>query len=555
MLIVNRVSKFYGAKTILDGVSFVVNPGDRVALLGPNGCGKSTLLDIIAGDEHPDGGEIALDSSARLGYLRQGIEPLAGRTVAAQVRAGIPGWEEARREVDALAARMAGAEGAALDRLMADYDAALARFETLGGYAVDHRIDSILARLGLAAVDPTAPVERLSGGEGSRARLAGVLIAEPTLLLLDEPTNHLDIDALEWLEEYLAAYPGAVLVVSHDRVFLDRTVNRVLDLDDKTHRIAEYEGNYTAFAEQKARAADRQMAAWRDQRAEIRRVKQDIRQTSQQALRVEDTTKNDQIRRYAKKVAKKAQSRKRKLERYLESEERVEKPDQRWHMKLEFGEMPRGGQQIVVLDGLGHAYAERGWLFRGVDRTLLHGERIALLGPNGSGKSTLLGIIAGQIAPAEGSVKIGASVRLGYMPQKQETLDPAATPLSVILRAAPMSETDARSFLHYFLFAGDEVFTPVGSLSYGERARLLLARLVVGGANCRILDEPTNHLDIPSRQRFEDALDAFPGTVLVAVHDRAFIDRFATGIWALEGGTVRRYPDRRAMRKTPQRAG
>jgi ATP-binding cassette subfamily F protein 3 len=549
MLIVNRVSKLYGAKIILDGVSFVVNPGDRVALLGPNGCGKSTLLDIIAGDERPDGGEIALDAAARLGYLRQGIEPPSGRTVAAQVRAGIPGWEDARREVDGLAARMAGAEGAALDRLMAQYDAALTRFETLGGYGVDHRIDSILARLGLGTVDPTTPVERLSGGEGSRARLAGVLIAEPTLLLLDEPTNHLDIDALEWLEEFLAAYPGAVLIVSHDRVFLDRTVNRVLDLDDKTHRIAEYEGSYTAFAEQKARAADKQMAAWRDQRAEIRRVKRDIQQTSQQALRVEDTTKNDQIRRYAKKVAKKAQSRKRKLERYLESEERVEKPEQRWHMKLEFGEMPRGGQEVVVLDGLGHAYADR-WLFRDVDRTLLHGERIALLGPNGSGKSTLLRIIAGQIAPAEGSVKIGASVRLGYMPQKQETLDPAATPLSVILRAAPMSETDARNFLHYFLFAGDEVFTPAGSLSYGERARLLLARLVVGGANCLILDEPVNHLDIPSRQRFEDALDAFPGTVLVAVHDRAFIDRFATGIWALEERTVQRYPDRLAMRRT-----
>jgi len=554
MLVVSKVSKSYGAKTILEEVSFTVNQGDRAGLLGPNGCGKTTLLSIVAGEEQPDGGQVVVDASARLGYLRQGLVPLPGCTVAEQVRAGIHGWEQARREVEALAGQMSGASGGALDRLIAEYDTALLRFETLGGYQVDHRVESTLGRLGLAALDPEAPVELLSGGEQTRIGLAGVLVAEPTLLLLDEPTNHLDIEALEWLEAFLDEYPGALLAVSHDRVFLDRTVRRVLELDDQTHQIAEYQGDYTAYAEQKARAVDKQLAAWRDQQAEIRRIERDIRRTSQQAVGVERATKNDQIRRYAKKVAKKAQARKRKLERYLASEDQVEKPKLRWHLKLEFGDMPRGGQQVVVLERVGHTYAGQDWLFREVDLTLRHGERVALLGPNGSGKSTLLRIITGDLAPAEGRVKLGASVRLGYMPQKQETLDPQATPLSLILHAAPMSETEARHFLHFFLFAGDDVFVPVHRLSYGERARLLLAKLVIEGANCLVLDEPINHLDIPSRERFETALDSFPGAVLIAAHDRAFIDQFATGIWALKNGALRRYHDRLEMGQAKQPA-
>lgn len=549
MLVVNKVSVKYGAKTILDEVSFTINHGDRVGLVGPNGSGKTTLLRIIVGEEQPDGGQIVIDASARLGYLPQGLTPSPGRTVAEQVRAGVRGWEQAWREVEALAKRMSRTGGDMLTRLIEDYNAALARFETLGGYQIEHRVGAILARLGLATLDPEEPVETLSGGEQTRVGLASVLVAEPTLLLLDEPTNHLDIDALEWLEAYLAEYPGAVLLVSHDRVFLDRTVTRVLELDDRTHQVAVYEGNYTAYAETKARAVDKQWAAWHDQQAEIRRIGQDIHQTRQQALGVERTTKNDQARRYAKKVAKKAQARKRKLERFLESEERVEKPRQSWRLKLEFDEMTRSGQEVIMLEKVGHTYASQDWLFRAVNLTLAHGERTALLGPNGSGKSTLLRIITGDLVPTEGRARLGANVRLGYMPQKQETIDPRATPLSIILHAAPMSETDARHFLHYFLFAEDEVFVPVRTLSYGERARLLLAKLVLEGANCLVLDEPVNHLDIPSRERFETALDSFPGAVLIAVHDRAFIDQFATGIWALENNTVRPYIDRAEMHK------
>jgi ATP-binding cassette subfamily F protein 3 len=547
MLIVNNVNKSYGTRAILDAVSFVVNPGDRVGLVGANGCGKSTLLRIAAGEEQPDSGHIALDSSARLGYLRQKLEVPPGRTIAQQVRSGIEGLEEARKTVERLAGQMAGADDHDLDQAIAAYNAALTRFEALGGYRVDHRVEMLLAHLGLASLDPESPVDLLSGGEQTRVQLTGLLLAEPNLLLLDEPTNHLDIGALEWLEDYLAGYPGAVLVVSHDRAFLDRVVTQVLELDDLTHRVTVYAGNYSAYARAKARGLDKQWGAWRDQQGEIRRINRDIQRTRQQAQRTENTTKHDFYRRRAKKVAQKAKARERKLERALESDDQVEKPAQRWNLKLDFGEMPRGGQEVIVLQGVGHLYEGQNWLFREADLMLTHGERIVLLGPNGSGKSTLLHIIIGDLAPAEGQVKIGANVRLGYMPQGQESLDLDATPLSLIRQAAPLNETDARSFLHFFLFPGDEVFVPIGSLSYGERARLLLATLVLEGSNCLVLDEPLNHLDIPSRERFEAALDAFPGTVLAAVHDRAFIDRFASGIWALRDGTLRRTIDRAAM--------
>ncbi len=551
MLVVNNLTKFYGSRVILDAVSFVINQGDRVGLVGANGCGKSTLLRIIAGEEAPDSGQVAVDSSARLGYLQQKLEVPAGRTIAEQVRSGIEGLEEAHKAVERLASRMASASDDKLDQTIAAYNAALTRFEALGGYQADHRMEALLAHLGLASLNPDSPVDLLSGGEQTRIQLAGLLLAEPNLLLLDEPTNHLDIGALEWLEGYLAGYPGAVLVVSHDRAFLDRVVTQILELDDLTHRVTAYAGNYTAYAGAKARGIDKQWEAWRDQQAEIRRIKRDIQRTHQQAQRAERATNNDYYRRLAKKVAKKAKARESRLERTLNSGEMVEKPAQRWNLKLDFGEMPRGGQEVIVLEGVGHRYEGQDWLFRHADLMLTHGERIALLGPNGSGKSTLLRIIAGELDPAEGQARIGANVRLGYMPQGQETLDPDATPLSLIRGAAPLSETDARNFLHFFLFPGDEVFVPVGSLSYGERARLLLARLVLEGANCLVLDEPLNHLDIPSRERFEAALDVFPGTVLAAVHDRAFIEQFASGVWALEDGALRRTLDRAGARIGP----
>ncbi|MCL4505872.1 MAG: ATP-binding cassette domain-containing protein [Chloroflexi bacterium] len=537
MLQVNRVSKYYGVQRVLDEVSFVINPGDRVGLIGPNGSGKTTLLRIITGLEAPDLGTVSVSPGAKLGYLAQGLEDTSNTTVGEVVASGITGYASVKRHLEALTERLANTSETPLD-ILASYGDALEQFESLGGYGIDHEITSTLDSLGLRGVGFDVPVRQLSGGQRTRLGLARLLIAQPSILLLDEPTNHLDIAALEWLEEFLDGFHGAVLAVSHDRTFLNNTVSRILALDALTHRIGEYAGDYSDFELSKAAELDRQWAVWNDQQLEIERIQADIERTKAQAQHNEESTNNDHTRRLAKKVAKKAKAREARLRRLMDAKNLVEKPKQGWKMKLDFGEMTRGGQIVVTLEAAGHAYGER-ILFKDVNLELRHGDRVALVGPNGSGKTTLLRAIVGELELSEGRSRTGSSVRIGYMPQEHETLDSDKTPLSAIQELAPLGETEARNFLHYFLFEGDDVFVPVKQLSFGERARLILAKLVVSGVNCLVLDEPVNHLDIPSRERFEAALDAFPGTVLAAAHDRAFIDRFATALWVVADGTIR----------------
>ncbi len=541
MFQVQHIAKAYGAQALLKDISFVINAGERIALIGPNGSGKSTLLRIIAGLESADQGGVAFAPGILPGYLPQGLDFAGDLTV------GAAAWgaevEATRADLHRLEAAMANQ-----DLLIAAYGEAAERFDALGGYDLEWQTEAMLGHLGLSGIDLATPVSELSGGQQTRLGLAHILLASPDVLLLDEPTNHLDLDALAWLEDFLRSYRGAALIVSHDRVFLDQTVTRVIELDPQTHAASEYTGTYSDYAAAKSHAHDLHWAAFRDQEAETRRMKHDIAATKEQAKWVEQTTTPRQpgVRRYAKKVAKKALSREKKLDRYLDSDDRIEKPVAGWNLKLDFGEMPRGGQDVIRLQGLGHRY-DGDWLFRDATATLRHGERIALLGNNGSGKSTLLRCLMGELDPLEGHVIHGANVRIGYMPQGQDTLDPDDTPLALIRRINPMREADARRLLHFFLFAGDDVFVPIRSLSYGQRSRLLLASIVSGGANCLILDEPLNHLDIPARERFEEALMNFPGAVLVTGHDRAFIDRMATGIWALGDGSLRPYVDRAEM--------
>lgn len=535
MLQVSHVSKSYGIQTVLEDVSFIVNPADRVGLVGPNGSGKTTLLRLITGIEAPDSGYINLDAAA-FGYLPQGLPLTSDLTLDEYVRSGIAKLEATRERVEQLAAEM---EKETHPDLVNAYGEALEQFQALGGYEIEHRIEEILSGLGLDRIDPHTPLDELSGGQRTRIGLARLLLAQPSLLILDEPTNHLDIAALEWLEKFLNGYTGAALIVSHDWVFLDATVDRILELDPQTHHVTSYPGNYTAYVEAKERELEKQWVAWHDQQDEIARLKSAAAHLRGLA-RFRKGGKADSGDKFAKgffadrglETMRRAKRIEARLDQLL-TDERVDKPRQSYQMRMEFGEMPRGGQIVVALEHLGHTFGER-WLFRDANLTLRHGERIALIGPNGSGKTTLLRIIAGELAPSEGTVRIGANVRLGYMPQEQESLDPAVTPLALIRQMAPMDETAARHFLHFFLFEKDDVFVPMGKLSYGERARLLLAKLVVAGANCLLLDEPINHLDIASRQRFEQSLDVFPGTIVIAVHDRAFIDRFATGIWSPE---------------------
>ena len=534
MLSVNSLTKHYADQLILQDVSFVVGPGERVGLLGPNGSGKTTLLRIIADEEQPDRGSVFIDPHTRVGYLRQGLAYPSGCTLADVLH-------DPRVDVVAEIERLAMVSSFEPARLP-EYQAALDRLEALGGYPDQAARDAVLQHLGLDRVALSQPVATLSGGQKTRLGLAKVLLNAPTLLLLDEPTNHLDLPMLAWLEDWLSKFRGAVLLVSHDRVFLDRSINRVIYLDPQTHTVRGYAGNYTAYLEQSLAEHERHWEVYKQQEAEIRRMKHDIAQTFEQARSVERSTtpRQPNVRRLAKKVANKAKSREKKLDRYLDSDERVEKPRQGWQMKMEFADLPESGKDVLRLDKVSVGYGERA-LLRDVTLSIRQGERIALIGENGTGKSTLIKTIVGQLPPLSGEVRLGANVRVGYFAQEQDILDPAATPLTTLQALVPWSETEVRNYLHYFLFAGDQPLTPNQLLSYGERARLMLALLVAQGSNFLILDEPINHLDIPARTQFEKALANFEGTVLAVVHDRYFIEGFASRVWAVEGQQVREY--------------
>ncbi|MBN1640768.1 MAG: ABC-F family ATP-binding cassette domain-containing protein [Anaerolineae bacterium] len=550
MLQVNDIHKAYGDEVLLEGVTFTLNHGDRAGLVGPNGCGKTTLLRIIAGELSPEQGSVSWQPPGlRIGYLEQALSYPAGATVGDAMRGDAA---RAEHELQVLAHEMAHASGAALQRLMAAYDEALARFETSGGYRAQALVDAVLAGLGLHQIAQDTPVAILSGGQKTRLGLARLLLDRPQLLLLDEPTNHLDIDALEWLEGFLSAYDGAILIVSHDRTFLDHTVHTILDLDPVTHAVTPYAGNYSAYLEAKQREYERLIATYKEQQDRIAQYRQAISGLEGYARGIERGTIDFGPRKIAKGIARKAVVQKRRLERLVEAEDYVEKPKRTWQMKLDFADTPSGSQDALLLEGLGMAF-DTHVLFEDVQLVLRAGERVVLTGPNGSGKTTLLRIIAGQLPPVSGTARLGPSIRLGYYSQEQEHLDWDADPYTEIRDVArDMDDTDVRGFLHYFLFSGDDVFVPIGALSYGERARLALAKLVAQGCNLLLLDEPINHLDIPSREEFEQGLSRFDGTVLAVVHDRYFIERFATRLWAIHHREIHSYVDladlRRGMR-------
>ncbi|HSF82058.1 MAG TPA: ABC-F family ATP-binding cassette domain-containing protein [Anaerolineales bacterium] len=543
MLTANQISKSYGVETILQGVSFSLNPGEKVALLGPNGSGKTTLLRILAGLERSDAGSLACDPpNLRIGYLPQGfslspdLDP-GSENLGAYLARFQDDPADLSARLEELAARLAGAPDN--PELQRQYDHLLtnlaAAAESTG------KVPQVLAALGLVNLRPDTPLTHLSGGQKTRLALAGVLLSSPQLLLLDEPTNHLDIPMLEWLEDWLLSFRGAALVVSHDRAFLDRIATGTLELDPLTHTVRAFPGNYTAYLELKLAERDRHWQAYKQQLEEISHLQQAAAHMRGIA-RFKRGGKGDTGDKFAKGFfanrTKGTIARAKHLERRLEAllgEERIEKPTQSWQMKLEFGETPSSGRSVLELRELAVGYPGH-TLLAGVNCQVWHGARVALIGPNGSGKTTMLRVISGQLAPLAGSARLGANVRLGYMTQEQEELDPGQDAFTAVRKLAPFSETEARAFLHQYLFSGDEVFLPIAKLSYGERARLSLACLVARGCNFLLLDEPINHLDIPSRARFEQALAIYQGTVLAVVHDRYFIAGFASEIWEIEKG-------------------
>ena len=536
MLTAHQLTKSYDLHTVLQNITFSISACERLGLIGPNGCGKTTLLRILAGLDKPDSGTVThTRPDLRIGYLPQGFDLDPRQTLRSTLSLSAVSLDILEAEVTRLAAALAARPNDA--SLQARYDTALRQLSNS-----NIKPATVLAPLGLADIPYDTPVGSLSGGQKTRLLLARLLLAEPNLLLLDEPTNHLDIQMLEWLEGWLARFPGAALIVSHDRTFLDHTTSRILDLNLEAHTIRKYIGNYSAYLEQYTIEYKKQLSAYADQVAEVRRMRQDIARTKQQSLKVEQatTSREPSVRRIAKKVAKKALAREKKLDRYLASEERVEKPKESWQMKLDFTAPVHQSKDVLIAEKLTIGYPGHAPLLENVNLQVRAGQRIALTGPNGCGKTTLLRTIAGQLEPVSGSVRLGASVKLGYMAQEQELLNPSISALELIQSTAPFNQTEARHFLHFYLFSGDDPLRPACDLSFGERARLQLALLVAQGCTFLLLDEPINHLDIPSRARFEQALGRFEGTVLAVVHDRYFIERFAKEVWAVEDGKVRK---------------
>jgi ATPase subunit of ABC transporter with duplicated ATPase domains len=512
MLAATGISKSHGAQVVLADVDLVVAPRARIGLVGPNGAGKSTLLRLLAGVDTPDRGAIRKTAALAVGFLPQERDPLPGETLRAYLarRAGIA---EPERQMDALAARLADEP----EQTHA-YTAALDAFLARGGGDLEARAQQVLAELGLEAVlDDTGldrPMTALSGGEAARAALASILLSRFDVLLLDEPTNDLDFAGLARLESFLQAYDGAVVIVSHDRAFLDRTVTKVVELDDWTHGATEYAGGWSEYEAERARRRARHFERFEGYVAEEARIQEQARR-----MRLWEERGYGQGRKKKKtKDVKKAFAKK------IANLERVEKPYEPWELRLGLTPAARSGDVVVRLE---HAVIERGTFRLGpLDLEVMWGDRLALVGPNGSGKTTLLDALLGTLPLAAGSRWAGPGVVLGELDQRRETFAGDEPLLEAFVDASRLSPEDARTLLAKFDLGADDVLRGAASLSPGERTRAVLALLSARGVNCLVLDEPTNHLDVEAIEELERAVAGYDGTVLLVTHDRVFLDRF-----------------------------
>ena len=545
MLTAHHISKTYGIQLILQDISFSISAGERIGLVGPNGCGKTTLMRILVGDETPDEGTVVhTRPNLRIGYLAQGMDFDPDQTLRAALE--VDSVSQTKLETDIASLATALAKDPEDQQIQEKYDNALSQLSTL-----NLQPESILGTLGLGEFDlDETPVSHLSGGQKTRLMLARILLEEPHLLLLDEPTNHLDIAMLEWLEGWLSRFHGAALIVSHDRAFLDNTVTSILELDPGTQSIKYYPGNYSEYAEQKLVEIEKQQQAYADQQQQISQLRAAAAHirglTKMRKGGKADPANTDGFsvgffgNRATKNVAGRAKHIEARIEKIL-TEERVDKPRASYQMKLDFGQPANHSKDVLVTENLSVGYPGHEPLLGNLNLYIRAGQRIALTGENGTGKTTLLRTITGALAPLAGSLRLGQTIKLGYMTQEQEALDPSLSALEAIQRVTSLNETEARRFLHLFLFSGDDPLRPSDDLSYGERARLQLGLLVARGCTFLVLDEPINHLDIPSRTRFEEALTQFNGSILAVVHDRYFIDAFASDVWTIKSGKIERW--------------
>ncbi len=522
LLSLQGVKKSFGTNEVLRDASFVLQDGQRMGLVGVNGCGKSTLMKIIAGLETADDGTITMQKGIRLGYLAQQGMVDESKTVLEEMESVFEPVMRMEEELRSLECQMAEAveDEALLHRLGSRYDQLTRTFEKSNGFGWRSTVQGVLAGLGFRKEQQSQPAKLLSGGERTRLCLARMLLTEPDLLLLDEPTNHLDLKSIAWLEDYLRTYRGAVLLVSHDRYFMDHVCDRMCELLLGATEC--YDGNYTAYMAQRAQRFEIRMKAYEMQQKEIAR---------QQAI----------IARYRRfnreKSIRAAESREKRLEKM----DRLEKPQDESAIHFRFDCRRRTGEDVLMVDELKKGFDQR-VLFDHVKMHLRAGDRVALIGDNGVGKSTLFKCLIGEEKPDGGTIRLGAGVDIGYYDQHQAHLHENKTVLDEVWDDfRRLDQTEVRGALGLFLFTGDDVLMPISTLSGGEKGRVALTKLMLRKDNLLLLDEPTNHLDMDSREVLEDALEGFPGTILAISHDRYFINRFANKVCVLENGGIREY--------------
>ncbi len=518
ILSASKLGKFYGPDEVFSDISVAIPAGARIALVGPNGAGKTTLLNLLAGVDRPTSGQLRLARGRRLAFLPQRPELAGEHSLWQEQLKAFAGLRAMERRLAELEGRLADAAGAEID--LEAYGGLQAEFERLGGYEYETRVKMALSGLGFSADDYDTPLPQLSGGGKTRAALCRLLLEAPDLLILDEPTNHLDIHAVEWLERFLASFPGAALAVSHDRYFIDRFATSVWEIE--FGRLRSYRGNYSAYSKERASQRESLRRDYAGQRQFIRKEEEFIR------------------RHMGSRGTAQAKGRLKKLETLKKRGAILESgPRQRKTMFLEMSDHRRSGDQVIVARDLQIGYDAVSPLLNAPDLLVLRGETVAIIGGNGVGKSTLLKTLGGEMPALAGELRLGAKVKVGYFAQAHETLNPEYALIDEIRAVKPLPISQARDWLGRFLFSGEDVFRKVASLSGGERGRLALAKLALQGASLLLLDEPTNHLDIDSQEVLQAALRAFAGTILLVSHDRYLVDALATQIWEMTPGELR----------------
>ncbi len=520
---VNGLKKsFEIGNNILDGITFQVETGERVGLLGRNGAGKSTLFKILTGELEPDEGDVVVAKNSRIGLISQIPVYPEGYTVDDVLHTAFARHQKLAEEMEKLAAAMAAGDSS--EQTLRRYGELSAKFEGIGGYDTDTAVSKVANGLSIPPEMRSQLFDSLSGGEKTRVNLGRLILEDTDILLLDEPTNHLDLHAVEWLEDYVRRFKGTVVAISHDRYFLDRTINRVVEILDGKAEF--YPGNYTFYAIEKERRYQERMKQYEKEQAKIKQL--------QEAA--------DKLHLWAFMGADKLHKRAFSMERRIERIRQTERPTKARSMTQRFGEREFSGDEVMLVKDLEKSFGERK-LFHDLNLLVEGGERIALIGDNGTGKSTLLKILMGEELPDEGRVRFGPTVRIAYLPQIIHFDNPHRNLVDTMLYAKHGITTQAaRDRLGAFNFRGEDVFKPVSVLSGGEQSRLRLCMLMDEEINLLILDEPTNHLDIASREWIEEAVEAYEGALLFVSHDRYFINRFATRIWELENGVITDYP-------------